>query len=118
MTDDLKDGLGKASTADTLRHGLAILIGILLSRLVKHNLLTGEEVSLLLGFLPSLIFNVGYSYWRRHHERRNVEVALKMPQGSSVEELKAVLSEATPTAVISATPEKVVVVKEVEKEEK
>lgn len=119
MTDKqtpITEGMGKASTVDLARHGISILVGIILSRLVKNNLLTGEEVALLLGFLPSLIFNVAFSLWKRYRQRQNIATALMMPQGSTVNALKAVLNTAPPTAVIAASPESVTVVKEVEEE--
>jgi hypothetical protein len=71
-------------------------------------------VSLLLGFVPSLLFWVGFSLWKRYETRKNVATALLMPQGSTVSELKAALSSDAHVEVLSASPAGVVVVKEVE----
>lgn len=118
MTDkeDIKEGMGKASTTDTVRLAISFAVGILLSRLLKRGLLTGEEVSLAIGFLPSLIYEVYLSYKRRYKQRQNIAVALKMPEGSSVAELKAVLNTAPPTAVLESSPTSVTVVKDVTEE--
>jgi hypothetical protein len=115
--EKLTDGMLGASTTDTVRHAISFVVGILLSRLAKYNLLTSEEMSYVYGFLPSLIFNVGFAYWKRYQQRKNIVTALKMPPDSSVAELKAALSSSAPTAVLSVNENSVVVVKEVIKEE-
>lgn len=115
--EPITSGMAAASTVDLIRHSLTILVGIILSRLLKHNLLSSEEVSLLLGFLPSVLFSVGHAFWKRYQTRMNIAVALKMPEGSSIQELKAALSTDVPTAILSADENEVVLVKEVEKEE-
>ena len=108
----ITDGLATASTVDLIRHAISFLVGIVLSRLVKHNLLTGDEVAYLLGFLPSLVFNVGFALWKRYKQRQHIQTALLMPAGSTVEQLKTAISDAPPVKVLSASDDKVVVEKE------
>jgi hypothetical protein len=115
--EKLSDGMFGASTVDLVRHSLTVVVGIFLSRLLKRNLLTNDEVSLLLGFVPSVLFSVGFALWKRWETRKNIATALKMPENSTVAQLKAVLSSTEPVEVLSANPESVVVRKEVEKEE-
>jgi hypothetical protein len=73
----------------TGRHIASIAAGILLSRLVKHSLVSSEEAALILGFLPTLLYNVGMAIHARIIHRRTVKVALAMPEGSTVRDLKA-----------------------------
>lgn len=113
----LKDGMVTSSSKDFGHWFATVVAGLIISKLVERGFVTSQEVSYISGFLPSAIYFV-IIYWKKKiKQRKNIKVALMMPQDSTVAELKAVLQESDPIAVLSANKDEVVVVKEVEKEE-
>lgn len=71
--------------------------------LAKSEYLTeNQAVNILLGFVPiigTLIWSLGNKYiWNRKvkREKRKVEIALQMPEGTSKAELNAVVAGETP----------------------
>lgn len=89
----LTEGMPTASVMDGLKVAISFAVGLVLSRFIKHGWLTSEEGAIALGFLPSFLYAVADLAYRRYRTRRSVATALKMPEGSTVEELKAALSD-------------------------
>lgn len=95
----LTDGMPSASVMDGLKVAISFAVGIVLTRFIQRGWITSEEGAIALGFLPSFLYAVAGLAYRRWKNRRSVAMALNMPEGSTVEQLKTVLSSDVSLAV-------------------
>ena len=84
MPDDkLKSNLSVSG-----RHIAAILSGVIISRLLKANVLDSELAATIAGFLPVVIYNVWMAIKARVELWGHIKLALTLPQDSTVDDLK------------------------------
>jgi hypothetical protein len=84
MDKDLLQSSGGAM----LRHVCSFVAGYILSRLLKHGVVTSDEAAIIIGFLPSLLFTVFMAVRVRILHIKRVRLALGLPEFTTEDELK------------------------------